>query len=107
MIFSTGDRVRVSAAVGTVDAVIVESRSTEDLPDLPMIESSEARELLRAEFSRVAFVQYDWRGRAVMFVALQDGVTGCWFDLKGQKIEIALSEPAQTGLFGGADAYPD
>lgn len=85
----TGDRVTIIGKAGQVTAQVLDVRSTAELPDIPMIESEEARAILATEFQRVAIIGYHFGPERipVMFVALEDA-RGAWCDLHGHALII-------------------
>lgn len=87
----TDDTVTVSGAAGTVTALVLDVRDCRELPDLPVLESIPAREILNEGFKRVAVISHLHGPEPiqVMFVALQDH-SGTWWDLKGQQLSITV-----------------
>jgi hypothetical protein len=54
----TGDLITVEGKAGRVTARVLELRAADDLPDLPVDCSGQARQILAYEFRRVAIIGY-------------------------------------------------
>ena len=89
----TGDHISVHGRAGDVDdATILDIRSVEELPDLPLVDGPAARAiLLEGCFRRAATIGYTFNDNGekvpVMFVALEDA-EGLWWDLHGHNLQI-------------------
>jgi len=92
----TGDMITVEGKAGKVTAQVLDVRAADELPDLPVDVSDEARQILADEFRNVAVIAYRFGVERipVMFVALEDE-QGIWWDLKGHQLSIT---PAATAI---------
>jgi len=92
----TGDLITVEGKAGRVTARVLELRAADDLPDLPVDCSDQARQILADEFRRVAIIGYRFGAERipVMFVGLEDE-RGTWWDLHGHQLSITAANDAE------------
>jgi hypothetical protein len=82
-----GQRVTITAAVGTCTGWVEALTTPPELPDIPGIEAAQAREILGEwNVSHVAIISYNDGRRDLTFCALRTGDR--WYDLRRQRLEI-------------------
>lgn len=99
-LLEVGDRVIVRGAAGVVYGLVLEVKTTADLPALGEMAPAEcdvARGLLADNFELCALISHkhqrrEWkRPQTVCFFALRD-LAGLWWDVRGQQLTLELSE---------------
>jgi hypothetical protein len=93
----TGEMITVEGKAGKVTAQVLDVRAADELPDLPVDVSDEARKILADEFRNVAVIAYRFGVERipVMFVALEDE-QGIWWDLRGHQLSITPATAADA-----------
>jgi hypothetical protein len=91
----TGDHITVEGKAGRVTARVLDVRAADEIGDLPVDLSPEARKAIADEFRNVAIIGYYCGVERIplMFVAFEDE-HGTWSDLNGHQLSITPANPA-------------